>query len=141
MEALGRIIAVVAALLGGICISFFSKKMTLTWQKRQMVRHITYEFAENIISDEKLSLTESEEFELQLRNLGEYETEIILFERKRYEDEEGRKYLYEERKITKEEELQEGSYFRIMVTERNKGVLSTFFYGPGVTLVTGGRIS
>lgn len=141
MEAFGRMIAVLTAACCMIVLILVFKTASVYWQKNETVHSIASEYAEQILKSGIVSRTEQERVERELKRLGEYHIELTVYERKRFEGEAGRIYLYEEwdgageRKV-----LSPGSYLRILVSEAKRGRLETFLYGDGGTVVTGGRM-
>lgn len=142
MEAFGRMIAVLA---GGCLVLFFSfylKTVPLHWQKTETVRSITKAYAAELMESKEFCTVRWEAFKKELKRFGEYEAEYTVFERRRYEGENGRVYLYHAWKEVQEQKmLLEGSYLRIVVREKGRGKFETFLYGADSVFFAGGRVS
>ena len=142
MEAFGRMITVLVA--GGLVVIFFvfSKTVPGHWQKNETIRSLTKEYAERVMESKVISQAEREAFEAELGRFGEYEIALTVFERRRYEGEQGRVYLYAEWEGEQEQKkLLDGSYLRIVVTEKERGNPELFLYGDSFTFFAGGRVS
>ncbi|MDD6036488.1 MAG: hypothetical protein PUC30_09910 [Lachnospiraceae bacterium] len=142
MEAFGRMMA---ALISGSCIVLFlvfSQTASVHWQKNETVRSLSRAYVAEVLERGTVLRTEWEVFEAELRRLGEYTAELTVYERRRYEGEEGRVYLYGKwEEDTEEKRFSGGSYLRLTVTEKGRGNPETFLYGEGCTFIAGGRIS
>lgn len=142
MEAFGRVITVLLAAFSMAFLMIFSKTSMIQHQKNETVRSLVKEYVTGILEKGWISRDDQERFLSELEALGAYELELTVYERRRYEGENGRVYLFTEwKKIGEEKKLLSGSYLRLTVTERNKGKLAAFFYGEGCTVTAGGRIS
>lgn len=140
MEALGRSVAV---LLGAVCLVlllFFSKTASVQWQQNETIYSISKAYAEQVMQSGAVSMKDRQAFQADLKRLGDYEAELTIFERKRFEGKNGRIYLFEERTEPGVAEISSGSYVRLVVKEKPKGWLEKFFYGDSCFVVTGGRI-
>ena len=140
MEALGRMLAVFTAVVGLVCFLVFYKTASVRWQKTESVRSITQAYAEDILQRKEVSRAGWEQFCKELQQFGEYRTELTVYERRRFEGENGRVYLFTEwRGNETTKALSKGSYIRIVVTEGRKA--AEFFYGTGSSVIAGGRIA
>lgn len=134
-------IAVLTAAFCIIVLMLTFQMSSVYWQKNETVHSIASEYAAQILNSGIVSRTEQERFEQELKRLGEYRIELTVYERRRFEGEAGRIYLYEEWDGAGERRvLSPGSYLRILVSEAKRGRLTTFLYGDGSTVVTGGRM-
>lgn len=140
MEAFGRIIAVLTAASCVVFLLIVSKMAPVYWQKNETVRSITLEYAARILQSGIVLPEETEKFQKELRRFGEYRVELTVYERRRFEGEAGRVYLYEEWDGTGKKVLLPGSYLRVFVSEAGRGKLETFLYGDGCTVAAGGRV-
>lgn len=140
MEAFGRIVAVLAAASCVVVLVIVSKMAPVYWQKNDTVRSITLEYAARILQGGVVLPEETEKFQKELRRFGEYHVELSIYERRRFEGEAGRVYLYKECDANEKKVLLPGSYLRVFVTEAGKGKLETFLYGDGCTVAAGGRV-
>lgn len=141
MEALGRLMAVLTAAVSLVLFLFFYQSASVKWQKNETVYSIGKAYAENILYTKTVLDTDWKRFQEKLNRLGEYETELTIYERKRYEGDNGRVYLFEEWGGPGEKELSAGSYVRLVVREKPRGKLAVFLYGGGCTVIAGGRIA
>lgn len=139
MEALGRIIAVCIAATGIFLLAFFSRKTMLNRQKEITIRSIVRECEGRIRKERVISEEQKRDLAEQLNKLGNYETDISVMERVRFEIDGESKEFYRvwDGEHTR---LSVGSMFRIMVSEKRSG-MKLFWFGPGSLLVAGGRIS
>ncbi len=141
MEAFGRMITVLAAAFCIVFLTIVSKTAPMHWQKNETVRSMTSEYAAQILKGGVVSLAEQKNFEKELNRFGEYRVELAVYERRRYEGNAGRIYLYKERNgIGENEVLPSGSYLRVTVVEKKRSALETFLYGDACTIVAGGRV-
>lgn len=140
MEALGRTIAVILSVVGIVFGIFFYKTSSIQWQKNETVRNMGNAFAKQVIQEKEFLYADWVSFQNNLSSLGEYHTEISIYERRRFEGESGRVYLYHEEEPKENRMLSEGSFVRVVVTEE-KGRIGTVLYGGGCTVIAGGRIS
>lgn len=141
MEALGRSIAVMLSLIGIVFSLLFYKTAAVRWQKTEAVRSMSQMYADYVLSIKEIRTSDWKVFREKLNRFGEYRTELAVYERRRYEDEQGGVHLYSE--IIVEEEgrfLTSGSYIRLVVTEEKKGNVETFLYGSGCQIIAGGRV-
>lgn len=142
MEAFGRMIAVLAGECLVLLLTFYLKTVPLHWQKTETVRSITKAYAAELMESKEFCAANWETLKKELGRFGEYEIEYTVFERRRYEGENGRVYLYHEWKEEQEQKtLLEGSYLRIVVKEKKRGGLETFLYGADSVFYVGGRVS
>lgn len=141
MEAFGRVIAVLMTAVCLVFLTMFFKTASVDWQKNETVHSITTAYAAQILRSKIILQEEKKRFVEEMRRLGDYEIEITVYERRRYEDSTGRIYLYSEWEGEETEKmLSSGSYLRVEVKEMKRGKLRTFMYGSGCTVVAGGRI-
>lgn len=134
-------IAVLTAVCCMAILLLTFKTSSVYWQKNETVHSIASEYAARILNSGMVSKAEQESFEQELKRLGEYRIELTVYERRRFEGESGRIYVYEEWDGTGERKvLSTGSYLRLLVSEAKRGRLATFLYGDGSTVVTGGRM-
>lgn len=142
MDAFGRTTTVA---LSAICVVFlllFYKTAPVRWQKAETIRSLANAYAETVLRQGTVSYDDWEAFQMQLERLGTYRAELAVYERKRFEGEEGRIYLFTERTVSEGElRLSEGSYIRITVTEDVKSKAELFFRGNGCTIIAGGRVA
>lgn len=141
MEAFGRSVAVLFGTVSLVLLLFFFRTVSVQWQKNETVYSIGKAYAERVVQSKIASKEEWQLFQTELERLGDFEAELTVYERKRYEGEEGRLYLYEERVGPEEKELSVGSYVRLVIKEKSKGILTTFLYGDSCFVITGGRIA
>ncbi len=141
MEAFGRAIAVLFSAAGIVFSLLFYKTATVRWQKTETVRSMSQDYAEHVLSNKEICCSEWNVFQEQLSRLGNYRTEFVVYERRRFEGEKGRIYLFREWDATDEDrKLTDGSYIRIIVTEEMEGKAQAFLYGNGCVMIAGGRI-
>lgn len=141
MEAFGRVITVLLAAFCTVFLLFSSKAVSVQWQKNESVRSIVSEYVAELLENGQISVVRQERFVKELAGLGVYEIDLTVFERRRYENETGRVYLYSEWKEDgADKRLLSGSYLKVEVSEKRKGKLETFLYGTGGTVVAGGRV-
>ena len=141
MEAFGRSIAVWSGVVALFFSLLFYKTAAVRWQKTETVRSMSQMYAEYVLSTREIRMSDWNLFREQLNLLGAYRTELAVYERRRYEGEQGRVYLYTELNADVGERLlTEGSYIRLVVTEEEKGKTQTLFYGTGGRIIAGGRV-
>lgn len=141
MEAFGRVITVLTAAFCMVFLLIVFKMAPVHWQKNETVHSIALRYAMRMLKSGVVSQTERENFEKELSRFGNYRVELTVYERRRFEGDAGRVYLYKEWNGTEERKvLSSGSYLRLFVAEEEKGTLETFLYGDGCTIVTGGRV-
>lgn len=141
MEAFGRVITVLMTAVCLVFLTIFFKTASVDWQRNETVHSITAAYAAQILRSKIISPEEKQSFIEELKRLGNYEIEIKVYERRRYEDNTGRIYLYSEWDGEGSEKLlPSGSYLRVEVKEMKRGKLHTFMYGSGCTVVVGGRM-
>ena len=142
MEALGRSISVIVCAIGmTFCILFF-QSVSVHRQKTETARSMVRMYTAHVLEDKKIRREEWESFQKVLHRLGDYQAEITVYERRRFEDENGRLflfYLWEGEEA--EREFSKGSYVRITVTEEEPGRIGTFLFGDGAVIISGGRIA
>lgn len=142
MDAFGRTLAVALSAVGVVFLLLFYKTAPVRWQRTETVRSITKAYAESVLSKKTVSYADWEAFQAQLGRLGSYRAELAVYERKRFEGENGRIYLFTERSVSEGEiRLSEGSYIRIVVTEDVNSKAELFFRGNGCTIIAGGRVA
>ena len=105
MEAFGRMITVLTAAFCIVFLTIVSKTAPMHWQKNETVRSMTSEYAAQILKGGVVSLAEQKNFEKELNRFGEYRVELTVYERRRYEGNAGRIYLYKERNGIEENEV------------------------------------
>ena len=141
MESFGRMIAMVVCVVGLVFFTCYQKTVAVQWQKNETVRELSQAYAERILKNKCISEKEWKTFQRQIVGLGEYQVRLTIYERKRYEDESGRVYLFSEETYgTGTQILTEGNYVRLVVTEAEKSVAETFLYGTAGKVSVGGRI-
>ncbi len=141
MEAFGRSITVMLSMAGIVFSLLFYKTAAVRWQKAETVRSMSQRYAEQVLSSKEIRISEWEQFLEQLERLGEYRTELAVYERRRYEGEQGRVYLYVESDVdVGDRMLTEGSYIRLVVTEEEGGKTETMLYGSSYPVIAGGRV-
>jgi len=142
MDAFGRMIAVSVATLSIVFSLFFYRTASVRWQKEESVRSMVQAYGAELLQERTVSLRDWNAFRKQLNSFGNYRAELVIYERKRFENANGRLYLYTQRYPQGEDtNLTEGSYVRIVVTEDGKETLSTVLFGAGSTIFAGGRVS
>ena len=142
MEAFGRSLAVMLSAIGLVILLLFYKTAAVRWQKTETVRSLCKAYAEKVMRNNEIHGSDWKQFTEQLDRLGDYRTELAVYERKRYERENGRVYLFTESVIEDENlKLMEGSYVRLIVTEESSSRLGTMLYGEGSPVIFGGRIA
>ncbi|MBQ9767628.1 MAG: hypothetical protein IJW37_05965 [Lachnospiraceae bacterium] len=110
-------------------------------QKSETVRSLVKEYVADLTESRRISEERHERFVKELASFGVYEIELTVYERRRYEGEAGRVYLYSECKATEgNKELLTGSYLRVTVAEQEKGKIETFLYGAACMIIAGGRV-
>ncbi len=140
MEAFGRGIAVTLGALGLVVSLLFYKTATVRWQKNETVKSMSQAYVDQVLSSGEISCSEWRIFREQLSCLGNYRTEFAVYERRRFEGNNGRIYLFQEWKVSNEDrKLAEGSYIRLVVTEEGKGKEQALFYGNECVVIAGGR--
>lgn len=142
MDAFGRTLAVSLSAICFVLLLLFYKTAPVRWQRTETVRSMTKAYAENVLSKKTVSYDDWEAFQAQLSRLGAYRAELAVYERKRFEGEEGRVYLFMERTVAEGElSLSEGSYIRITVAEDVNSKAELFLRGGGCTVIGGGRVA
>ncbi len=142
MEALGRTIAVALSAIGLVFLLLFYRTASVRWQKEETIRNMCQTFAENILEQRNIPGNDWNEFVERINRLGDYRTELTVYERRMFEREDGRVFLYVQHcDIENDTEIPKGSYVRIVVTEAPRGKAETFFFGDGCVLFAGGRVS
>lgn len=142
MEAFGRMIAVSLSALGLVILLLFYKTAAVRWQKTETVRSLSKVYAEKIMESKEICGSDWIRFTEQLNRLGDYRAELAVYERRRFEGDNGRVYLFTE--VIMEENdlcLSEGSYVRLIIAEEINGRLETLLYGGGSPVIAGGRIT
>lgn len=140
MEAFGRTIALGVGIIGVVCLLLVSKTASVRWQKHETVRSRSHDFTETLLRDKAFFPHEWELFQKELRDLGGYRAELTVYERRRFEREEGGFYLYEQAELTGEKMLREGSYVRVLVFPEESNSWDSFPLGDYGVIVTGGRV-
>ena len=142
MEAFGRMLAVSLSAIGLVILLLFYKTASVRWQKTENVRSLSKAYMEKLIDNKEICGSDWKQFTEQLDRLGDYRTELAVYERKRFEGEDGRIYLFTESVIEDENvKLTEGSYVRLIITEEPGSKLGIMLYGGGSPVISGGRIS
>ncbi len=143
MEALGRALAVIL----GVIVLFFSflfcRVVSVQWQKNETIRSIGNAFVEDVIRDATITQHRLDMLQRELDLFGTFQVEVVVHERRRFEGEEGRIYLFQKwmmDSIEMKKEIADGSYVRLKVTEKRRSRWSTFFYGESATYIAGGRV-
>ncbi len=141
MESFGRTIALVVGIIGVVFLLLFSKTASARWQRHETIRSMSHAFAETLLRDKAFFRHEWEMFRKELRRLGGYRAELTVYERRRFENENGEFYLYEKVEITSNKELREGSYVRVLVTSADEaGTGERSLWGDYGVIVVGGRV-
>ena len=141
MEAFGRMIAMVVCVVGLVFFTCYQKTVAVQWQKNETVRELSQDYTDRILEDKCILEKDWEVFQRQLAGYGNYQVRLIIYERKRYEGESGRVYLFSETAYeTGDQVLTEGSYVRLVVTEEEKSKSEIFLYGTEIQVAVGGRI-
>lgn len=142
MEAFGRTIAVALAMVGVVVFLLFYKTASIGWQREETVRSMSSAYAERILRSKRIRKTEWETFRQEIGRLGTYRAELSVYERRRFETEKGRTYLFTTIEDPGEDlVLTEGSYVRVVVTEEKGSRWEAFVYGTGMPVLAGGRVS
>ncbi len=142
MDAFGRTLAVSLSAICFVFLLLFYKTAPVRWQRVETVRSMTKAYAETVLSEKTVSYADWEAFQARLGRLGEYRAELAVYERKRFEGDAGRIYLFTERTVSEEGlSLSEGSYIRIVVSENIKSKAELFFRGSGGVIIAGGRVT
>ena len=134
-------IAVILAALGLIFSSLFYKTAAGWWQKEETVRSMAQAFAEEILEQRQVSMYDWHTFCQQLGRIGDYRAELVVYEKKRFENTNGRFYLFSQWEPVEDSVLTEGSYVRLVVTEEEKSTLGLFWLGAGGVFFVGGSFS
>lgn len=132
MEAFGRVIAVIPALVLAVLLPFYFGKMRILEEKEATVESITEDFLESIVEKRCLSGDEWKNLCERLQKFGDYQVQCQVFS---VIEEDG---IYTER-ITNEAELFSGTVVRLVATEK-RSKLENILYGSGTMLVNGRRI-
>lgn len=141
MEALGRFFAITIGAVGLVFLLYLNKSASFLWQKNESVRSLSHDFAESLLKEKRVSGERVDSFRETLETLGSYRVTVSVYERRRYENENGRVYLFTEWENPEEAELVPGSYIRIVVTEEERNKLAVFLYGSPCTVYAGGRVT
>ena len=142
MEALGRAIAIILCATGVCFCLIFYRTASVHRQKTETVRSMTKMYSQHVLESKKVIREEWDLFLKELNVLGDYCAEITVYERRRFENESGRIFLFSEWKREEpEREFSDGSYVRVLVTEQEGGMFRTLFFGAGTTIISGGRIA
>lgn len=142
MEALGRGVACLFCALSLVFLLVYQKTSAVGWQRNQTVRTMSKEYVRKVQSRGKVTEESWLAFLRELRRLGEFDAELTIYEKKRYEGDSGSIYLYSEwEQNGTEEEIPEGSYVRLTVFQKDTGVWDRFWYGGGCVVFVGGRIT
>lgn len=140
MEAFGRTIALAVSIIGVVFLLFFSKTISVRWQKHETVRSLSRAFAEKLLWEKKISFNEWIAFQEEVKRFGGYRAEVVVYEGRRFENESGAFYLYQRQEITENRELREGSYVRVFVSQEEEVGRQTFLLGDFGAIVIGGRV-
>lgn len=138
MESFGRTIAFFVGIIGVVFLLFFSKMVSARWQRHETIRSISHAFAETLLQEKSIVINEWEAFRKELYHLGGYRAELLVYERRRFEDENGVFFLYEKAEITGDKILKAGSYVRVLVTKDGSG--ETFLMGDCGIILVGGLV-
>jgi hypothetical protein len=101
---------------------------------------MSHAFAKTLLRDKTFLIHEWEAFRNELRHLGGYLAESTVYERRRFEDENGGFYLYEKAELTSDTILREGSYVRVLVTQEEREAVGSVLSGDCGVIVAGGRV-
>ena len=140
MESFGRVIALGVGVTGVIFLLFFSKTVVFRWQRHETVRSMSRGFTETLLNEKKLSFGDWQGFQKEIARLGGYRAELTIYERRRYEDDNGGVYLYETEEVTGDRILREGSYVRVVVISEEDRWGEQFLLGDCGVVVAGGRV-
>lgn len=140
MESFGRTIALIVCIIGVVFLLLFSKTASVRWQHHETIRSMSHDFAETLLRDKTVSGHKWELFRKELQQLGSYRAELAVYERRRFEGENGGFYLYEKSEVTGDKDLSEGSYVRVIVTPEGSGKEADFLLGDNGVIVVGGRV-
>ena len=138
MESFGRTVALGIGIVGVVFLLLFSKTVSVRWQRHETVRSMSHDFAEKLLQGKKFSAYEWEAFQKMLDDLGGYRAELTVYERRRFEDENGVFYLYDKTETTDDTMLGEGSYVRVFVMQEDGG--ERLLFGNYGSIVAGGRV-
>ncbi len=139
MEALGRMLAVSLSAVGLVVLFLFYRTASVRWQKAETMRSLCHSYVSEVMEHGEITVTGWEIFQQELSRLGSYRMELSVYERRRYEGENGRIYMFTKWEEITEKVLTEGSYIRLIVTEE-RSKTESFLYGTGGTVLAGGRI-
>lgn len=141
MESFGRVIAVVVGIIGVVFLLLLSGTASVRWQRYETVRSLSDKFAQDILFEKKISYLEWDVFRQEIGNLGDYRAELTVYERCRFEDENGSFWLYRTEEVDGDKTLSEGSYVRVSVSLANKAGSSDVFQpGDYGVIVAGGCV-
>lgn len=141
MEAFGRMITMMCGLVGLVFCIVFYETASMGQHKNETVQSISNAFVQRTLRNQMISETEWNVFLNELGRIGIYETELTVLERRSYEDEREERFLFVELdEIRYGQRLSEGSYIRLVVTEKEKKIIEQFLYGSGCLFFAGGRI-
>ena len=141
MESFGRTISLVIGTIGVLFLLFFSKMISVRWQRHETVRNLTHAFAETLLRDGRFLVHEWETFQHELQQIGSYRMELTLYERRRFEDENGGFYLYEKTEPVGDSMLRAGSLVRMLVVPTEEAESKGLFWlGDYGAIVAGGRV-
>lgn len=140
MESFGRTVALVVGIIGIVFLLLFSKTVSARWQRHETVRSMSRSFAETLLRDKMIFVHEWEVFRMELLDLGNYRAELAVYERRRFEDEDGGFYLFEKAEIAGDRVLREGSYVRLLITPEEREDVVRLLSGDCGVIVAGGRV-
>ena len=140
MESFGRTLALVVGIIGVVFLLLFSKTASVRWQRHETIRCMSHAFAKTLLRDKTFLIHEWEAFRNELRHLGGYRADLTVYERRRFEDENGGFYLYEKAELTSDTILREGSYVRVLVTQEEREAGGSVLSGDCGVIVAGGRV-
>jgi len=141
MESFGRMIAMMCGILLLVFCLIFYRSAAVCQQKNETVQSISDAFMQRTLRSKMISKSEWDVFLNKLAHLGVYRTGLTVYERRQYEGENGERYLYTEKEeIEYGQVLAEGSYIRLVVTEKEKKKMEVFLFGREFLYFTGGRI-
>ena len=142
MEALGRGIACLFCAASLVFLLVYQKSSAVGWQRNQTVRTMSKEYIRTVRRRGMVTEEGWTAFLRELQRLGEFDAELTVYERKRYEKASGTVYLYTEwEQNGTEKRLPEGSYVRLTVFQKEGGAWNEFWYGSGCVVFVGGRIT
>ena len=142
MEALGRGLACLFCGVSLVLLLVYQKTSAVGWQRSQTVRTMSKEYIGEVRRRGMVTEEDWSAFLQELQRLGEFDAKLTVYEKRRYEGEDGAVYLYSEwEQNGTGERIPEGSYVRLTVFQRDTGVWDSFWYGGGCVVFLGGQIT